>query len=123
MERVTCNRNIWVTKETYKYLPTPSAQGGERYVTYSSCFSLPSLKAWQFQSRPFPACALGVLRSRHSRKRLAHLREHRLLSVVQNLGFHHVPAHCLRQWLWLMIYPAPLLMEGTEKVPFGVMVV
>ena len=45
------------TKENFKYLPTPSAQGGERYVTYSSCFSLPSLKAWRFLSRPFPACA------------------------------------------------------------------
>lgn len=65
--------------ETFKYLPTPSVQGGERYITYYSCFSLPSLKAWRFLSRPFPACAWGYLRSLHSQKRLAHLREHRLL--------------------------------------------
>lgn len=46
-----------VIKENFKNLPTPLAQGGERYVTYSSCFSSSSLKAWQFLSRPFPACA------------------------------------------------------------------
>ena len=46
-----------VTKKNFKYLPTPSAQGGERYVTYSSCFSMPSLKAWRFLSRHFPAYA------------------------------------------------------------------
>lgn len=46
-----------VIKENFKYLPTPLAQGGERYVTYSSCFSSSSLKAWRFLSRPFPACA------------------------------------------------------------------
>lgn len=43
-----------VIKENFKNLPTPSAQGGERYVTY---FSSSSLKAWRFLSRPFPACA------------------------------------------------------------------
>lgn len=46
-----------VIKENFKNLPTPSAQGGERYVTYSSFFSSSSLKAWRFLSRPFPACA------------------------------------------------------------------
>ena len=46
-----------VIKENFKNLPTPLAQGGERYVTYSSCFSSSSLKAWRFLSRPFPACA------------------------------------------------------------------
>lgn len=48
---------IIVTKENLKNLPTPLAQGGERYVTYSSCFSSSSLKAWRFLSRTFPACA------------------------------------------------------------------